>query len=476
MPRLCIYLCIIALFAAVIGCNKDHTAKPAPVPAPTPTPVLSSNKNIDYFELMAVDNPNALVTTVYGVISNDTIYLTLPAQAPITALVPYIIFSGKSVYPASDSAANLSSSPTYTVTAQDGSTKTYHVIISYQSAIYVTDAGDLWCLDGNTGKVNWGYQTTSGLLSCPTTGNGLVYVSGTDGLYAVNAVNGSLAWKLSFGGASEPFNTLLPFNIMPVPILANGTIYGSFQDGTVRALDAKTGVVKWTFTTPYVFVDGPTLSNSSIYVGSVDGYVYSLDSATGNLNWKFQNNGYPFVENPLVLNNNVYIGSQGPYFYAIQASSGQLLWQTENYPENCSPAQSNGTIYMAAGNTVEAMDPTSGAADWWVDHGSGANGMSSVYLANGVAYVGSIDGYIYANNAANGNAVWSFGVGYQVYSSPVVANGRLYITDWFGHIIVLDATTGNSIWITNVANAASSICFIDSTGTVYHPAESGEYN
>jgi len=52
----------------------------------------------------------------------------------------------------------------------------------------------------------------------------------------------------------------------------------------------------------------------------------------------------------------------------------------------------------------------------------------------------------------------------------------LYITDWFGHIIVLDATTGNSIWITNVANAASSICFIDSTGTVYHPAESGEYN
>lgn len=454
------------------GCKKNHSVPP-------PAPALSSAKTISLFELLKADNPNTLEADVTGLIRNDTIYLTLPAQTPLTSLVPYIVSNGKSISPASGSSADFANSPVYTVTADDGSTQAYTIIIRFLSAIYLSDGSELVCMDGNTGNVNWSYQSTSSLLSTPTTGNGLVYVTGYDGLYAVSAINGSLVWKLQLGAANEPFKTYQVDPVMPIPILVNGIVYGSFLDGTVRAVNAKNGAVNWTFTTPFSFGGGgPTLSNSSIYVGSVDGSLYSIDSSSGTLNWRVQNDSSPIVDNPLVFDGNVYYGSQGQYFYAVQANNGQLVWKEGLYADNSSPAESNRMVYMTVRTSLGALDPTSGATDFWATHTGGLafDGPSSAYLANGNAYLGSAGGYVYANNAITGSLVWTFGVGYNVYASPVVADGRLYITDVVGHVIVLDAATGNSIWITNVANGAPSVCFVDSTGVVYHPAESGENN
>src|SRR3984957_10430023 len=54
-------------------------------------------------------------------------------------------------------------------------------------------------------------------------------------------------------------------------------------------------------------------------------------------------------------------------------------------------------------------------------------GGSSAAVANGVVYVGSYDGNVYALDAATGVKLWSFATGGEVFSSPAVANGVVYV-------------------------------------------------
>jgi outer membrane protein assembly factor BamB len=48
-------------------------------------------------------------------------------------------------------------------------------------------------------------------------------------------------------------------------------------------------------------------------------------------------------------------------------------------------------------------------------------------VANGVVYVGSFDGKVYAFDASNGQQLWSGATGGPIDSSPTVANGVVYI-------------------------------------------------
>jgi len=48
---------------------------------------------------------------------------------------------------------------------------------------------------------------------------------------------------------------------------------------------------------------------------------------------------------------------------------------------------------------------------------------SSPVMANGVVYVGSYDGNVYALNARTGALLWKYTTGGAVESSPAVANG-----------------------------------------------------
>ena len=48
-------------------------------------------------------------------------------------------------------------------------------------------------------------------------------------------------------------------------------------------------------------------------------------------------------------------------------------------------------------------------------------------MANGVVYVGSVDGNAYALNASTGAELWYYTTGIVRYSSPAVANGVVYV-------------------------------------------------
>jgi outer membrane protein assembly factor BamB len=53
--------------------------------------------------------------------------------------------------------------------------------------------------------------------------------------------------------------------------------------------------------------------------------------------------------------------------------------------------------------------------------------QSSPIVANGIVYLGSFDGNLYALDASTGAYLWSYFIGDWISSSPAVANGVVYI-------------------------------------------------
>jgi outer membrane protein assembly factor BamB len=71
---------------------------------------------------------------------------------------------------------------------------------------------------------------------------------------------------------------------------------------------------------------------------------------------------------------------------------------------------------------------------------------SSPAIVNGVLYVGSDDGNVYALNATTGALKWSAALGTPIKSAPAVASNAVYVTSGTGSVYALNASTGAPIW------------------------------
>jgi eukaryotic-like serine/threonine-protein kinase len=77
-----------------------------------------------------------------------------------------------------------------------------------------------------------------------------------------------------------------------------------------------------------------------------------------------------------------------------------------------------------------------------------AQSHSSPVIANGIAYVGSGDGNLYALNALTGAKIWTYAPtgGLDLWMNPAVSNGIVYLYAGDGNVYALDASTGAKIW------------------------------
>jgi hypothetical protein len=94
-----------------------------------------------------------------------------------------------------------------------------------------------------------------------------------------------------------------------------------------------------------------------------------------------------------------------------------------------SPTVVNGIIYVSSqSGNLYALDAVSGHEKWSYHLTSeGTSNPSSPTVTNGIVYVSPLTGKLYALDAVTGSEKWSYQIGDAVYSSPTVVNGILYI-------------------------------------------------
>ena len=134
---------------------------------------------------------------------------------------------------------------------------------------------------------------------------------------------------------------------------------------------------------------------------------------------------------------------------------------------------SNGVVYVGSydGN-LYAIDAVTGMEKWRfaVKRGTYPSSIySSPAVSNGVVYVGGGMSYkLYAIDAVTGKEKWRFAIQmtFDHESSPVVSNGVVYIGSYDNNLYAIDAVTGMEKWRFKTGGWVSSSPAV-SNGVVY---------
>jgi outer membrane protein assembly factor BamB len=190
--------------------------------------------------------------------------------------------------------------------------------------------GYLYVLDARTGKGIWRARTGGRIRSAPAIANGAAYVGSFDGyLYAFDANTGKLRWRYATEGAhlNSADYGYDRRSIQSSPAVRNGKVFFGSKDGSLYAVDARSGALRWRKTASvYWYMSAPAVDRNLVFSGNSDGrFVQALDAASGRVAWQF-NTGINVFASPSVANGVVYTGAWDGKLYALDEISGRQLW------------------------------------------------------------------------------------------------------------------------------------------------------
>jgi len=133
------------------------------------------------------------------------------------------------------------------------------------------------------------------------------------------------------------------------PVTAGDIVFLGDDGGMLRALDARSGTVKWEAYTAGAIFLSPTVWESRVYVGSADGRVYAFEAATGRRLWRFRaapadrwipvygklHSTWPVAGGVVVDDGVCYAAAgianyDGTHVYALDAITGKVKWHNDS--------------------------------------------------------------------------------------------------------------------------------------------------
>ncbi|HZI94218.1 MAG TPA: PQQ-binding-like beta-propeller repeat protein [Patescibacteria group bacterium] len=112
------------------------------------------------------------------------------------------------------------------------------------------------------------------------------------------------------------------------------------------------------------------------------------------------------------------------------------------------PAVAQTTFHgnVARTGVYEAPGPKQLGGVKWTFKAGGAI-VTSPAIAEGVVYIASLDGHLYAVDQETGKEKWNFKSRMPIASSPAVAGGVVYFVSSTGSLAALDTATGKPKWV-----------------------------
>src|SRR4051794_11241655 len=214
------------------------------------------------------------------------------------------------------------------------------------------------------------------------------------------------------------------------------------RDGPSRA-EAATLKEAWRFNAPSDFTGTPVIANRLVVAGSFDGTVYAIDAVTGRLRWSRRLgqpiNGSAAIDTAAAGGPTVYIPLQqvgSPRVAALSLSDGKPRWNTvlTDQPTSsvyASPVVWNGNVYIG----------TSGP------NGDGSTARGAVVSLNGAT--GAVRWRTYAvPPGRDGGAVWSSAAIDAATGRLFVGTGNAYhgpAADTTDAVLALDSSSGKIV-------------------------------
>ena len=222
-----------------------------------------------------------------------------------------------------------------------------------------------------------------------------------------------LLWKYKTGGP-----------IQASPVVANGTVYIASTDHWLYALDAKQWGIKWRFKAGGIIRYAPAVWNNRVYFSARNNHVYALNAETGEWLWEFRS-GTWMDSPPILSKGRLYIGAYTKKIHVINATTGEL----ESQPQG--RVYIDGIEYVCSQGQLRPISPQHNVSAW-----RELTPLTYSYpaTANGVVYIGARDNQIHALDIESREEIWSYRTKGFIDAAPAISDGVLYVTSDDGYV------------------------------------------
>jgi outer membrane protein assembly factor BamB len=278
--------------------------------------------------------------------------------------------------------------------------------------------------DAATGSASWTSAIQSTSLA-DAVGGKLVYVGTSAGLSALKTSSGRVVWS-----DHHPESPCVDQEVEAPPNVADGVVYAALNDPELVAVEARHGECVWASPAKMGFVQesSPAVENGAVYAGDDGGQLFAIDASDGSVLWHVAASSSGDVSTPVVAGRRVYATSADEVG-AYKVSTGARIWafRLGRSETPAAPAFANGVLYVGSNDGMVYALNSKGDVLWGTSLGAASS--VSVSLANGVVYV-SADA-LYALDAATGSILWSGAIGNSAEtafgSTPAIVDGMVYV-------------------------------------------------
>lgn len=255
------------------------------------------------------------------------------------------------------------------------------------------------------------------------------------------------------------------FRITADPVASAGRIFTMDSQSSVRA-HTTDGALLWSRDltpgsdrTSDASGGGLAVSGDIVFATTGFGTLNALDAASGQMRWTQRLNA-PATGAPTVLGDLVYVVSRDGRAWAVNIADGRVRWELPGVPTQsvmvggAGPAVNDKVAVFPFGSgDLVAGFPRAGVRLWGARVAgqrrgrvyATVNDVSGDPVIDGdVVYTGNSSGSVIALNARSGERIWTATEG--TYSPVWPSGGSVFLVSDQAELIRLDAETGTRIW------------------------------
>ena len=189
-------------------------------------------------------------------------------------------------------------------------------------------------------------------------------------------------------------------------------------------------------------LEGPLVTDDlRIYGATHDGTVVALDRRTGLRAWQVG-------ERPGVLSfgaGTLVVREPHGAVWGIDPASGAPRWKSDSEVAGTLPATVSGDRVLVAGEGLVALDVLTGRKVWAV--ADAPNASAAPVVSGPWILVGEADGTLRCRDAATGKSLWTVATGGRVIAAPIVDDRqRIFIGTTGRRILALGFEKGHTHW------------------------------
>ncbi|MGZ3775065.1 MAG: outer membrane protein assembly factor BamB family protein [Pseudobdellovibrionaceae bacterium] len=259
--------------------------------------------------------------------------------------------------------------------------------------------GNFYSVEASSGKIQWSFQTKAENLSAPLLDEGVIYfLAGNNVFYALDAATGRQLWLYSRQDTSQ-------FSIRggSQAALKNGVLYVGFSDGSLIALNAKTGAVNWEIqlnhNKRFRDIDAtPVVDGNQIFVAGYDDKLYCVSADKGEILWRIDGGGYSGVT---LVGDKLFYPTTNGEVWALKKSNGDKIWSYKLKEGIATQVKiyKGAVIFGESQGKLKFLDPSTGRELGALEPGRGILSAPQIDEKTGRVYFVSGEANLFAVDA-----------------------------------------------------------------------------